>query len=299
MDEVIKTFLCVKERGSFSKAAEALYLTANGVKKRMNRLEEDTGLTLFARSSKGVTLTAAGEMFYEECRRIEGQLALAVQRARKVQEENTGVLRIGLMTTFSDSFTVTSWRGIRREDAVNQSSMVYYGSSLKDMERMFTEVGTCSDCCVDLYDEAVARRYGLQTKRISQYALRVGLPKGASGERMTPESLAEMPVALLSKGRGRVFDMLWEALEGRTRVVEIKDYSIKTFNECYLKDTAVICTENLTNVFPFYRFVPLEFDQMVAYGIYYKESKSLEMDALAEILREGKPRDKKERLTEM
>lgn len=287
MNEAIKTFLCVKEQGSFSKAAERLYLTANGVKKRINRLEEDTGLTLFARSSKGVTLTAGGEVFYEECRRIEGRYLLAVQAARNAQETSAQALRIGMMSTFADSFTVTSWRDIRQEEVVSQSRMVYYGNALADMERMFSEVGICSDCCVDLYDEAMARNYGLRTRRLSRYALRVGLPKGAEGERMALESLTGMPVGLLLKGRGRVFDTLWSALEGRAKVFEIRDYSIKTFNECYLKDAAVICAENLTNVFPFYRFVPLDFDQMVDYGIYYKEAKNLRMDALLDILREN------------
>lgn len=286
MDEAIKTFLCVKEKGSFSKAAEALYLTPNGVKRRMNQLEADTGLTLFTRSSKGVALTAAGEVFYEECRGMEHQFTLAVRRARRAQEHSADVLRIGMMSTFADSFTVTPWRGVRREDAVNQSCMVYYGSGLRDMKRMFAEVGTCSDCCVDLYDEETAREHGLLTRKISQYALRVGLPQGMTAKGVvTPDALAGMPVALLTKGRGRVFDALWAALEGQAALFEIADYSIKTFNECYLKRAAVICTENLTNVFPFYSFAPLKWDEVVAYGIYYKEPRLPERAALAEILR--------------
>ena len=57
----LKTFFTVIESGSFSKAAAALYLTPSAVLHQIRTLEKDLGVELFLRTSKGVTLTPAGE----------------------------------------------------------------------------------------------------------------------------------------------------------------------------------------------------------------------------------------------
>ena len=65
-DEYLKTFICAAECGSFAKAAEALFLSPNAIKKRINALEESLGFPLFERTLKGIKLTSAGKAFYED-----------------------------------------------------------------------------------------------------------------------------------------------------------------------------------------------------------------------------------------
>ncbi len=57
----LKTFLTVCDFGSFSKAATALFLTPSAVLQQIRTLEADLGAPLFNRTSKGVSLTPAGE----------------------------------------------------------------------------------------------------------------------------------------------------------------------------------------------------------------------------------------------
>ena len=56
----LDTFIKVAESGSFSKAAQALFITPTAVIKQMNLLESRLGLTLFHRSHQGLSLTRAG-----------------------------------------------------------------------------------------------------------------------------------------------------------------------------------------------------------------------------------------------
>ena len=58
--------LAVAQTGSFSKAAELLYIKQQSVRMAIIRLEEELGVTLFERSSHGVSLTAEGEQCVEE-----------------------------------------------------------------------------------------------------------------------------------------------------------------------------------------------------------------------------------------
>ena len=53
-DEYLKTFICASECGSFTKAAETLFLSPNAVKKRIKTLEESIGFLLFERNLKGM-----------------------------------------------------------------------------------------------------------------------------------------------------------------------------------------------------------------------------------------------------
>ena len=62
----IKTFLTVCEKGSFTKAASALYITPSAVMQQMNALEDRLGVKLLFREKGGVRLTKAGEYLREE-----------------------------------------------------------------------------------------------------------------------------------------------------------------------------------------------------------------------------------------
>ena len=62
----LDTFLKVAELGSFSAAAEALFITPSAVIQQINALEQELGATLFLRSRKGVALTEAGKYLTSE-----------------------------------------------------------------------------------------------------------------------------------------------------------------------------------------------------------------------------------------
>ena len=57
----LRTFLCVCDTGSFSQAAQRLFITPSAVVQQINTLEKDLGVQLFNRQPSGVTLTMAGE----------------------------------------------------------------------------------------------------------------------------------------------------------------------------------------------------------------------------------------------
>lgn len=65
-NKFLKTFVEVAQKGSLSKASEALYLSTPGVMKQMNQLERELGLTLFNRSHDGIVLTKEGERILKE-----------------------------------------------------------------------------------------------------------------------------------------------------------------------------------------------------------------------------------------
>jgi DNA-binding transcriptional LysR family regulator len=70
----LQSFLAVAETGSFSRAAERVYLTQPAVSKRIAALETQLGTRLFDRIGKRVQLTPAGTALYERARRVLREL---------------------------------------------------------------------------------------------------------------------------------------------------------------------------------------------------------------------------------
>lgn len=91
----LDTFIQVAELGSFSKAASALYISPTAVIKQMNILESNLGITLFNRTHQGLTLTSAGQSLLSDARHIIRVCDEAAERARKANDAERNVIRIG------------------------------------------------------------------------------------------------------------------------------------------------------------------------------------------------------------
>lgn len=85
----LQTLRAVVDAGSFTGAAESLYVTQSAVSVQIRQLEDAVGVTLFTRMSTGVRATHAGEVLYRYAGRI---LAVAneAQRELGALEEGRG-----------------------------------------------------------------------------------------------------------------------------------------------------------------------------------------------------------------
>ncbi len=100
----LETFLVVCRMNSFSKAAEKLFITPAAVKKQIDSLEDEVGVTLFTRKASGVTLTAAGEAFTAEADKILKVIRSSVETVRQVEKNQDYEIHIGHSTRLSFDF---------------------------------------------------------------------------------------------------------------------------------------------------------------------------------------------------
>lgn len=91
---VLQAFLAVAETGSFSLAAERLYLTQPAVSKRIAALEEELADKLFERLSKRVVLTEVGRALLPKARHIVQEMADCRQIIADLSGEVSGVLQL-------------------------------------------------------------------------------------------------------------------------------------------------------------------------------------------------------------
>jgi LysR family transcriptional regulator, transcriptional activator of the cysJI operon len=101
---LLRMFLTVVERQSFSRAAEALHVSQSAVSKGVRELENQLDLPLIersagAKSQRGMQLTDSGQALYEHARGIFAMERIAIEDIRDRIELRKGRLRIGASTT--------------------------------------------------------------------------------------------------------------------------------------------------------------------------------------------------------
>jgi DNA-binding transcriptional LysR family regulator len=92
----LRYFVAIAEEGSFTRAAERLWVAQPGLSTQIRRLEEELGIQLFDRHTRGVDLTAAGELFLERARVALPAVEAAGATGADVRAGVSGTLRLGL-----------------------------------------------------------------------------------------------------------------------------------------------------------------------------------------------------------
>ena len=81
---LLRYFIAVAEELSFNRAAQRLHMTQPPLSNQIKQLEEELGVLLFTRTSRGVRMTEAGEALLEEARRFFVQLEQATRVVQRV-----------------------------------------------------------------------------------------------------------------------------------------------------------------------------------------------------------------------
>ncbi|HEY4201559.1 MAG TPA: LysR family transcriptional regulator [Devosiaceae bacterium] len=107
--------LAVAEHLSFYRAAQALGTSQSSVSARIKALEEELGILLFERNTRGVRLTEAGRLFVERVSAGVDHLDHAVKTAGMAAQGECGRLRLGIHALIPSSF-LAELIGQYRED---------------------------------------------------------------------------------------------------------------------------------------------------------------------------------------
>jgi DNA-binding transcriptional LysR family regulator len=91
---LLKHFIAVAETRSFTRAAAALNSSQPVVSRSIKRLEEIVGTPLLHRTTRSLSLTAAGEAFLGEVKMAVDQIALATETARRIGRGPRAKLRV-------------------------------------------------------------------------------------------------------------------------------------------------------------------------------------------------------------
>ncbi len=94
--EALRYLLASAETGKFTRAAKLLGIETGSLSRRVQRVEDELGLTVFERSHDGLRLTAAGEVIIQHARRALAELGVLVSTGHSGGLGQTGRIRLGM-----------------------------------------------------------------------------------------------------------------------------------------------------------------------------------------------------------
>lgn len=99
----IQVFIQVIKEGSFSGAGKKLGLPNSTVSFKVSSLEKRLGVTLIQRTTRKISITPAGQVFFKRCQLGLEEIIGAEQEIVQIQKEPQGLLRLTAPTEFASS----------------------------------------------------------------------------------------------------------------------------------------------------------------------------------------------------
>lgn len=134
----LRAFEAAARHGNFSRAAEEIHVTHGAISHQVRALEEELGVSLFARHGKRISITPDGERFAETLRRALGDIAAAAAALRADSRSNK--LTITALPSFA-----ARWLSPRIGRFIEQHPdlevMLQSSSSLTDFVRESVDLG--------------------------------------------------------------------------------------------------------------------------------------------------------------
>lgn len=101
----MRYFIQVYHDKSFSKASRNLFISQQGISKTIKNIEEELHIELFDRTAKGVKPTIAGQLLYEQTRKIVKHYDQMIELFHNYNQQNQGTISIGMPNIlYSDFF---------------------------------------------------------------------------------------------------------------------------------------------------------------------------------------------------
>lgn len=99
----LQIYVAAVEAKNFSQVATQMGLTPSAVSKQISQLETKLGVRLLHRTTRSISPTEAGTLYYERCKRVLEELAETEQMIKDLDQSPRGVLRIWVPSIFGRS----------------------------------------------------------------------------------------------------------------------------------------------------------------------------------------------------
>lgn len=132
MFEDIETFIQVVELNSFAKAAKKLHISPPMVTRRISQLENILCVKLLQRTTRELTVTEAGKLFYLGSLDMLNTYASITEQIHDISSKLTGTLKIGLPASISSLYVMPALPAFLKQYP-NISIHIVQGNHLVDL----------------------------------------------------------------------------------------------------------------------------------------------------------------------
>lgn len=284
-NHMLDTLIAVADCGSFTKAAERLYISPTAVMKQMNALESHLDLKLIERTTSGIRLTAAGALIYQDAKFIIDYSGKSIAGAKAVMHINDTTFCIGTSLLNPAKPFMDLWYRVNQHFSEYKLHLVPFEDNHEGILTEIEQLGKKFDFLIGVCDsrEWLRRCNFLALGRYKKMIAVSREHRLAGKNSITLEDLYGETLMMVRQGDSGVNDFLRNDLEKHHPKIHIEDtpqfYDLSVFNRCAETRNVLLTLECWQEVHPGLVSIPVNWDYSIPYGLLYS------LDAPNDVLR--------------
>jgi DNA-binding transcriptional LysR family regulator len=290
----ITTFIRVADSGSFSKAAETLFISPTAVIKQMNLLESAVGVPLLYRTNHGIQLSDAGKSFYKDAKEILSKVDSAILRARKTVQDNTHVIRVGSSLLNPCKVLLDIWNGIREQYPQFKIKIVPFEDEADALDETHLNLGKHFDILVA--PKVIMNWRGpFQVIKLGEYRFSFAVSIRHHLAQKKALSLTDLhgeQLIVVKRGTSGLIDSIRDFIMEKHPEIQIvegpQNYSIDVFNRCEQGNEVLLTLDAWDSIHPSLITIPSDVNFASPYGLLYPIKTSSVVLEFIEILKAAK-----------
>ncbi len=282
---ILDTFIAVADCGSFTKAAEKLYISPTAVMKQMNAFEKHLNLKLTDRTATGVRLTPAGKVIYSDAKFMIDLSKKSVAAANAATHTYNTTFCVGTSPLNPAKPFMDLWYRVNKSFPDYKLHLVPFDDDHENILSVIKSLGEKFDFLIGVCDSK-AWLSMCRFLPLGRYKKMIAVPREhrlASAACVNIEDLYGESLMMVSRGDSGVNDFIRNDLEKNHPQIHIEDtpqfYDLSVFNRCAETGNLLLTIECWQEVHPGLVSIPVNWDYDIPYGLLYS------LDAPEDILR--------------
>lgn len=272
----LDAFIKAAETGSFSKAANAMFISTPAFVQQINLLEGRFGVKLFSRSNHGVTLTAAGQSLYEDAKTIVRLSEEALEKVQRLAKSSESTVRIGTSMLFKCRLFPDIWSKVS-EQCPELKVEILPITEHASRKEFFSDLGTRYDIVEGIYG-STAYKDLCQFLELERSPICCAVSKEhrlAGIKKLTMEDLNGEYLVMPIEGVSKELDTFRREIMESYPTIQIVDspyYGVDTFAMCEVSPYVLITQQVYSDIHPNLITIPMETSHTIPYGLMYSFS---------------------------
>ena len=288
---LLDTFLAVADCGSFTKAADKLFITPTAVMKKMNVLEAHLTLKLIDRTPAGVDLTPAGKVIYRDAKFIMdySKKSVAAANAATLDYDTTFCVGTSLLNPAKPFMDL--WYKINQSFPDYKLHLVPFEDNHDGILSEIKKLGEKFDFLIGVCDSKAWLSI-CSFLPLGRYKKMVAVSRDhrlAEKKQINIEDLHGETLMMVGRGDSGVNDFIRNDLEKNHPQIHIEDtpqfYDLSVFNRCAESGNILLTIECWQDVHPGLISIPVNWDYSIPYGLLYSTNADKDVLKLVETAR--------------
>lgn len=272
---ILDTFITVADCGSFTSAAEKLYISPTAVMKQINALETHLGLILTMRTQSGIKLTASGQVIYRNAKLMIEYSRKSIAEANAAAHAADTTFCVGTSLLNPAKPFMDLWYRVNKDFPGYKLHLVPFEDNhdgiLSEIEKLGEKfdflIGVCdSKAWLSLCSFLPLGSYRKMVAVSREHRL-------ASKQKIEISDLYGETLMMVRRGDSGINDFIRRDIEKNHPQIKIEDtpqfYDLSVFNRCAETNNVLLTIECWQEVHPALVTIPVKWDYKIPYGLLY------------------------------